>query len=155
MTKGEETKTGIEGLDAIFHGGIPRANMILVQGEAGTGKTLMGVEFIYQGITQYGEPGIIVVFETNPDKLIRDAASFDWNLEELQRQNKLKVIFTSPQVFEQELRSTNSLLLETAAAMGVKRIFIDGIGLLYPVPTNGHRMPPSGPGSYRELLQQL
>jgi circadian clock protein KaiC len=126
-----------------------------VQGKAGTGKTLMGVEFIYQGITQYGEPGIIVVFETNPDKLMRDASSFDWNLEELQLQNKLKVVFTSPQVFEQELRSPNSLLLATADAMGVKRIFIDGIGLLYPVSTNGHRMPPSGPGSYRELLQQL
>lgn len=149
------TKTGIQGLDDIFHGGIPRANMILIQGEAGTGKTLLGIEFVYQGIAQFDEPGMIVVFESNPDKLIRDASLFAWNLEELQRQNKLKIIFTSPQVFEQELRSPNSLLLETAAEMGVKRIFIDGIGLLYPAPVNGHHMPPSGPGSYRELLQQL
>ena len=149
------TETGIEGLDAIFLGGIPPGNTILVQGTAGTGKTLMGLEFIYRGITRFKEPGIIVVFETNPDKLVRDAALFGWNFEELQRHNQLKIIFTSPQVFEQELRSPNSLLRETAAKMGVRRIFIDGIGSLYPPATLGAGMPRSGPGSYRELLQQL
>ncbi|MGA3185963.1 MAG: ATPase domain-containing protein [Bryobacteraceae bacterium] len=149
------TKTGIEGLDEILYGGIPRANMILVQGAAGTGKTLMGVEFVYRGITAYDEPGIIVVFETNPTKLIRDAVLFGWELEELQRQNKLKVIFTSPEVLESELRSPNSLLLETAVEMGARRIFIDGIGLLRPAPNDGVRLPGTGPGSYRELLQQL
>ena len=149
------TKTGIGGLDEIFHGGIPRANMILVQGEAGTGKTLMGTEFVYQGVNLHNEPGIIVVFETNPDKLIRDAGLFGWDLEDLQRQKKLKVIFTSPQVLDAELRSPNSLLLETATEMGARRIFIDGIGLLNPEADRGARLPLSGPGSYRELLQQL
>jgi circadian clock protein KaiC len=148
------TKTGIDGLDEIFLGGIPRANMILVQGEAGTGKTLMGVEFVYQGITLYDEPGIVVVFETSPDKLIRDAGLFGWDLQQLERQKKLKVIFTSPQVLDLELRSPNSLLLETAVEMGARRIFIDGIGLLSPV-NQSVKQPLSGPGSYRELLQQL
>jgi circadian clock protein KaiC len=131
MTNSGITETGIDGLDGIFLGGIPRANTILVQGPAGTGKTLMGLEFIYQGIAKFNEPGIIVVFEADPAKLIRDAALFGWDLEQLQGQDKLKIIFTSPQVFEAELRSPNSLLLETAARMGVRRIFIDGIGLLY------------------------
>jgi circadian clock protein KaiC len=153
------TETGIEGLDGIFGGGIPRANTILVQGPAGTGKMLLGLEFIYHGITKFNEPGIIVVFEADPAKLIRDAALFGWNLEELQRQEKLKIIFTSPQVFEAELRAPNSLLLETAARIGVRRIFIDGIGLLYPAANVGNAigigLPRSGPGSYRELLQQL
>lgn len=154
-TEATMTMTGVEGLDEIFHGGIPRANMILVQGAAGTGKTLMGVEFVYQGIARYDEPGIIVVFETNPTKLIRDASLFGWGLEEFQRRNKLKVIFTSPGVLESELRSPNSLLLETAVEMGARRIFIDGIGLLRPEPNHGARLPGNGPGSYRELLQQL
>jgi circadian clock protein KaiC len=148
-------KTGIAGLDDVLHGGIPQSNMILVQGAAGTGKTLLGVEFIYQGVTQHNEPGIIVMFETNPDKLIRDAAQFGWNLEELQTKNQLKVIFTNPHVLESELRSPNSLLLATANEMGARRIFIDGIGLLSPASQNGNRPPMSGPGSYRELLLQL
>jgi KaiC/GvpD/RAD55 family RecA-like ATPase len=131
MTNRGITETGIDGLDGIFGGGIPRANTILVQGPAGTGKTLMGLEFIYHGVAKFNEPGIIVVFEADPAKLIRDAAVFGWNLKELQGQDQLRIIFTSPQVFEAELRSPTSLLLETAARMGVRRIFIDGIGLLY------------------------
>lgn len=155
MAKNNVTRTGIAGLDDVFQGGIPRSNTILVQGAAGTGKTLMGIEFIYQGVTQYDEPGIIVVFETNPDKLIRDSAPFGWTLEALQTKKKLKIIFTSPQVLEAELRSPNSLLLEAAVEMGAKRIFIDGIGLLSPAPDVGSRPPILGAGSYRVLLLQL
>jgi circadian clock protein KaiC len=148
-------QTGIAGLDAILMGGIPRTNVILVQGTAGSGKTLFGMEFIYRGITQFDEPGIIVVFETSPDKLIRDASAFGWNLKELQEQKKLQIVFTSPEVLDQEMRSPDSLLLETALEMGAQRIFIDGIGLLRHATTNGGLMPLLGAGSYRELLQQV
>ena len=63
MAVSELTRTGISGLDALFLGGILQGNIILVEGTPGTGKTLMGLEFIYRGITVYQEPGIIVVFE--------------------------------------------------------------------------------------------
>jgi len=151
MSESGLVKTGIKGLDSIFLGGIPRTNVILVQGVTGSGKTLMGLEFIYRGITEYNEPGLVVVFETNPDKIIRDAAGFGWNLDELQQQKKLQIIFTSPQVFDQELRSPDSLLLETASEMGAQRIFVDGIGLL----NLGLSARDSVHGGYRELLQQL
>ena len=75
MTNYTVVRTGISGLDLILMGGIPRTNVILVEGSTGSGKTLVGVEFIYRGITQFNEPGIIVVFEVSPDKLIRDAAT--------------------------------------------------------------------------------
>src|SRR5438132_3332920 len=157
MTESDLIQTGIYGLDQIFLGGILKGNLILVEGAVGTGKTLLGVEFIYRGITEYDEPGIIVVFETSPRKLMRDATGFGWNLDELQQRNKLKIIFTSPQVLDQELRSPDSLLLETATRIGAQRIFIDGISLLRTVSTgngasgNGA----SGAASYRELLRQL
>src|SRR5438093_3490355 len=154
MTDSTLIQTGIYGLDQIFLGGILKGNLILVEGAAGVGKTLLGLEFIYRGITEHDQPGIIVVFETSPRKLVRDATGFGWNLDELQQQNKLKIIFTSPQVLDQELRSPDSLLLETAAEMGAQRIFIDGISLLRTTQHvdggNGN-----GTGSYRELLQQL
>jgi circadian clock protein KaiC len=130
MGESDLIQTGIKGLDEILLGGIPRGNVILLQGVTGSGKTLSGIEIIYRGITQFNEPGLIVVFETSPDKLIRDTAAFGWNLEELQREKKLRIIFTSPQVFDQELRSPDSLLIEAAAEIGAKRIFIDGIGRL-------------------------
>jgi circadian clock protein KaiC len=151
MSEGGLIRTGIEGLDSILLGGIPKTNVILLQGVAGSGKTLMGLEFIYRGISMYDEPGMIVVFETSPNKLIRDAAEFGWDLPKMQEQKKLQIIFTSPQVLEQELRSPTSLLLETATEMGAQRIFIDGVGLLDPAlgAVNAPR------GAYRELLQQL
>jgi len=155
MKSDDLVKTGIAGLDEILMGGIPRTNVILVEGTTGSGKTILGVEFIYRGIIEFNEPGIIVVFEVSPDKLIRDAATMGWDLEELQAQKKLQIIFTSPQVLDQELRSPDSLLLETAAEMRAQRIFIDGIGLLRHDANAGIPPTASGPGSYREVLQQL
>src|SRR5438876_4221605 len=154
MTESDRIQTGIYGLDEIFLGGILKGNLILVEGAAGTGKTLLGVEFIYRGITEHDEPGIIVVFETSSRKLIRDATGFGWNLDELQQRNQLKIIFTSPQVLDQELRSPDSLLLETAAEIGAQRVFIDGISLLRTFST-GQGASGNGAASYRELLQQL
>ena len=151
MAENDLIRTGIRGLDAILLGGIPRTNVIVVQGVTGSGKTLMGLEFIYHGITRYNEPGLVVLFETSPDKVIRDAAEFGWSLNELQQQKKLQIIFTTPQVFDQELRSPDSLLLETANEMGAQRIFVDGIGLLNPA-LSGVNL---GRGAYREVLQQL
>src|ERR1700722_16717628 len=148
-------RTGIAGLDRILMGGIPRTNVILVEGTTGTGKTLLGTEFIYRGITEFNEPGIIVVFEVSPDKLIRDALTLGWDLAELQRQKKLQVIFTSPHVLDQELRSADSLLLETAGEMGAQRIFIDGIGLLGQATSAGATATEIRAGSYRDALQQL
>ena len=151
MDENTLVQTGIKGLDSIFLGGISRSNVILIEGVTGSGKTLMGMEFVYRGITEYNEPGIIVVFETSPDKLIRDASAFGWNLAELQEQEKLKIVFTTPAVFEEEMRSIDSLLIETANQIGAKRIFIDGVGLLTQI-TSSDR---SGPAFYREVLQQL
>lgn len=153
MADSELIRTGIYGLDDIFLGGVLNGNVILVQGAAGTGKTLLGLEFIYRGITDHNQPGIVVVFENTPRKLVRDAAGFGWDLEALQRENRLKIIFSSPQVVHQELGSPDSLLLEAAAQIGAHRIFIDGISLLRQVQTpNGGG---SGDSTYRELLQQL
>jgi circadian clock protein KaiC len=151
MVEGKLTKIGIKGLDAILLGGVPKSNVILVQGVTGSGKTLMGMEFIYRGITEYNEPGLIVVFETSPNKLVRDAAGFGWNLTELQRQKKLQIIFTTPEVFDQEMHTPDSLLLETANEMGARRLFVDGIGLFSP------QLRKSDPelGGYRELIHRL
>src|SRR5262245_13559208 len=158
MAESDLMRTGITGLDDILRGGFPQGNVLLVEGAAGTGKTLFGLEFIYRGINEHSEPGLIVTFEVAPRKLIRDAAAFGWDMEGLQQQNKLKIIFTSPQVLSQELRSPDSILLEAAAQMGVQRIVIDRISLLRTVPnhlnhcTEGNG---NGMGSYRQLLQLL
>ena len=127
MADADLVKTGIAGLDDVLNGGIPRGNVILLEGAIGTGKTTTGVEFVYRGASQFEEPGLIVLFEVSPDKVVRDAARFGWDLSALERQDRLKIIFTTRQVFRQELQQADSLLLEEAAKMGARRIFVDGV----------------------------
>ena len=132
MSETERVRTGISGLDGILSGGIPRGNITLIEGEIGTGKTTLGVEFVYRGAKEFGEPGVIVVFEVSPDKLVRDAAGLGWDLAELERSQQLKIIFTTREVFGQELRQPDSLLIDEANKIGAKRIFIDGVAGLLP-----------------------
>jgi circadian clock protein KaiC len=135
MPASDLVKTGISGLDEILSGGIPRGNVILLEGAIGCGKTTMGVEFIYRGITRFDEPGLIVLFEVSPEKIVRDAQSFGWDLAELERTERLRIVFTSREVLRQELQQADSVLLEEAARIGARRIFIDGASRL--VGTNG------------------
>jgi circadian clock protein KaiC len=85
------------------------------------------VEFVYRGASQFGEPGIIVLFEVSPEKLVRDSVRLGWDLPALERQRQLKIIFTTRQVFRQELQQADSLLLEQAAEIGARRMFVDGV----------------------------
>jgi circadian clock protein KaiC len=140
MSDRDLVKTGITGLDSILADGIPRGNLVLLVGAIGTGKTTMGVEFVYRGATQFDEPGIIVLFEISPDKIIRDAARLGWDIPALERAHKLKIIFTTRQVFAQELQQADSLLLEEAAQIGARRIFVDGVPSSGGLPGNGGAM---------------
>src|SRR3990170_2873816 len=133
VPESDRVTTGINGLDAILSGGIPRGNVILIEGAIGTGKTTMGVEFVYRGIRESGEPGVIVVFEVSPDKLARDAAGLGWDLPALEGSGKLKVIYTTREVFRQELQQADSLLIDEANKIGARRIFIDGAAGVLPL----------------------
>jgi circadian clock protein KaiC len=120
-------QTGILGLDSVLRGGFPRGNVVLLSGGVGTGKTTLGVEFVYRGAAEFDEPGVIVLFELSPDRLIRDAAKFGWDLPALEAAGKLKIIFTNREVFGQEVTQADSLLTEEVTKIGARRIFVDGV----------------------------
>lgn len=140
MADQDFVKTGIRGFDELLSGGIPRGNIVLIEGGAGTGKTTMGLEFIYRGAVEFSEPGLIVLFEVAPEKIIRDTAAFGWNFPELEQSDRVKIIFTTREVFYREIQQADSLLLEEAHRIGARRIFVDEFTLL-PVEPNGNSSP--------------
>lgn len=123
----ELVKTGIAGLDEVLHGGFPRNNNLIVEGPPGSGKTTFGLGFIYHGAQDYDEPGAIVSFELDPGKLLRDAAGFNWDLQGMIDQGKIKIIQTSPAVLLSEFRSGDGAFAAALVAMGAKRLLIDGL----------------------------
>ncbi len=110
-----------------MYGGVAEGNMLLVHGAPGTGKTTFGLQFIYMGATEYGENGLIVSFESDPQKLLRDASSFGWDFETLQKKKKVRIIYTTPAVLLQELSSGDGVLQNEIREIGAKRILIDGL----------------------------
>ncbi len=89
-------RTMIEGFDDISHGGLPVGRTTLVSGTSGTGKTLLAVQFLYNGITLFDEGGVFVTFEESPTDIIKNAASFGWDLQKLIEQGKLFILDASP-----------------------------------------------------------
>jgi circadian clock protein KaiC len=151
MAEPDLVKTGVKGLDPILGEGIPRGNIVLVEGPVGAGKTNLGLEFIYRGATEFDEPGLIVLFEVSPTKVVRDAAQFGWDFDALTRDGKVRIIFTSPAVLQQELQQVDSLLLSEAAKIGARRIFIDSLSpVVTEEPAGGSR-----PGGAREIFRVL
>ena len=70
-----KSPTGIQGLDEITGGGFPKGRPTLVCGDAGCGKTLLAMEFLARGATQFGEPGVFMAFERIARNLARNVAS--------------------------------------------------------------------------------
>ncbi len=89
----ERTKTGIEGLDKALNGGIPKNNVVLVSGGAGTGKSTFCLQYLVNGAKMYGEKGLYISTEQGKKELQKTAESFGWDLEQLELQNKLKILY--------------------------------------------------------------
>src|ERR1700748_2081720 len=85
-----KTPTGITGLDEITAGGIPKGRPTLVCGEAGCGKTLMSLEFLVRGATEFNEPGVFMAFEEKTEELAMNVASLGFDMAKLQAENKVK-----------------------------------------------------------------
>ena len=122
----KRVKTGIKGFDEMLGGGLYEGSSMLIKGAPGTGKTTLGLQFIYNGITKLGENGLIVTFEEFPQKLYRDALSLGWDLKKLEDQKKLKVIFTSPEIFMKDLKS-GSFITRLVAEMNIQRVLVDTV----------------------------
>lgn len=123
----DRVQTGISGLDNMLGGGFLRETANLVEGAPGTGKTTLGMQFIYNGIVKYNEPGIIITFEEFPKQYYYDAAAFGWDFKELEKQGLLRIIMTSPEISKLDISSVGGMLEQHIDQMGAKRVVVDSM----------------------------
>jgi circadian clock protein KaiC len=123
----DRVKTGIKGLDEMLAGGFLAETANLVEGAPGTGKTTLGMQFIYNGITQFNEPGLIMTFEEFPQQYYRDADTFGWDFRGLEQADKLRVIMTSPEVGKSDLERVGGRIEAMTREIGARRILVDSL----------------------------
>ncbi|HEY9853939.1 MAG TPA: circadian clock protein KaiC [Leptolyngbyaceae cyanobacterium] len=129
--------TGIQGLDEITYGGLPKGRPTLVCGSAGCGKTLLAMEFLLHGIKQYGEPGVFISFEETAEELTQNVTSLGWDLKQLIADRKL--VIDCIYIDRSEIQETGEYDLEgifvrlgsAIDAIAAKRIVLDTVEVLF------------------------
>jgi circadian clock protein KaiC len=132
-----KSPTGIQGLDEITSGGLPTGRPTLICGNAGCGKTLLGMEFLVRGATVYNEPGVFVAFEETEKELIDNVKSLGFDLENLIAEKK--IFIDHIHIERSEIQETGEYDLEglfirlgyAIDLIGAKRIVIDTIESLF------------------------
>lgn len=129
--------TGIQGLDEITGGGLPAGRPTLVCGSAGSGKTMFAMEFLVRGATQFGEPGVFMMFEENAAEIAANVRSLGFDLEKLAAQNKL--VLDHVHIERSEIEETGEYDLEglfirlghAVKSVGAKRVVLDTVEALF------------------------
>ncbi len=118
---------GIEALDAMISDGFLRGSANLIEGAPGTGKTTLGMQFIYNGIMKFQEPGLIITFEEFPQQYYHDAMEFNWDFKKLESAMQLKIIFSDPHTTLAEFDKLDGELVSLVENMNIKRVLIDSM----------------------------
>jgi len=129
--------TGIQGLDEITEGGFPQGRPTLICGSAGCGKTLMAMEFLVRGASEFNEPGVFFAFEESPEELTENVRSLGFDLKELEHQRKLYLEYVH--IEPSEMEETGEYDLEglfirlgyAIDSIGAKRVVLDTIEMLF------------------------
>ncbi len=125
----ELVSTGIEGLDQMLGGGLPKGHVVTVLGSFGTGKTTFGLQFLMQGLLN-GEKGIFITLEEDPVSLNANAASFGWDLSPHVKDKTLALVKLEPSDAKATVSKVKSELPEFIKKFGAQRIVIDSVSLL-------------------------
>jgi len=129
--------SGIEGLDGLIGGGFEKGKVYLVTGESGTGKTIFAMQFLVKGIER-GENGVFVTVDEKPEHMIEDAASLDWDLQDLINRKFLSILdithhFENSRVGKAaqiDVRKITADLKRYTSEVDAKRLVIDPIAPL-------------------------
>lgn len=132
----EHCPTGVDGLDVVTSGGLPRGRTTLVAGGAGCGKTLLATEFLVRG-AEMGEPGVFLAFEETAEELTTNVASLGWDLAQLEADGMLVIDHVKvereqiDQTGEYDLSALFIRLGYAIDRIGAKRVVLDTLEVLF------------------------
>lgn len=132
-----KSPTGIQGLDEVTGGGLPKGRPTLIAGAAGCGKTVFAMEFLVNGATKFNEPGVFVSFEEPVEDLMKNFVSLGYDLKRIS--NREKMIIDYIHIERSEIEVTGEYDLEglfvrlghMVDSIGAKRIALDTIESLF------------------------
>jgi circadian clock protein KaiC len=132
-----KTQTGITGLDEITAGGLPTGRPSLICGAAGSGKTLLSLEFLIRGAIEFNEPGVFMAFEEKPEELAMNVASLGFDMNKLQKDKLVKIDYVH--IDRSEIEETGEYDLDgifirlgyAIDSIGAKRVVLDTIENLF------------------------
>ncbi len=138
----EQLKTGIEGLDALLYGGIPKGRTCLISGEPGTGKTLFSLQFLLEGL-QNGEKALYITIDEKPEHVLSDAESLGWVIQPYLDNGLLKILdvtsyFSTSKIGDFDGIDINQIIEDIMAVVtshGTQRLAVDPIA---PLVFSGH-----------------
>ena len=116
--------TGVTGFDDLIGGGFPTGDAVLISGPSGAGKSVFATQFIAAGV-QVDEPGVIAVFEEHPKEYLRRATSLGLDLDAMERQGRIKMIYIRPLDLSPD--ETLQAIQDAVMEIGAQRVVIDSI----------------------------
>ena len=125
----ERLSTGVPGLDEMLQGGLPRNHIVVVMGSFGTGKTTLGLQYLVEGLRN-NEPCIFISLEEDKDSILRNAASFGWDMSKALESKKLGLFKLEPSDAKTTITRIKSELPKFVKSFGAKRVVIDSVSLL-------------------------
>ncbi|GAC1450835.1 MAG: hypothetical protein PVSMB4_10080 [Ktedonobacterales bacterium] len=128
ILRGEPIPTGLPTLDALLRGGIPRGTPALLTGAAGTGKSTLGLQYLYHGAVDHREPGMYISYEETPEQIVANAARFGWDLRPLIEQGLLRIEYTP--LTEANPNEQAQRIQARLQEMGARRAVIDSLTML-------------------------
>lgn len=122
-----QVPTGIEELDRILNGGLPRGSITLIAG--GPGKTLTALQFLYNGAVKFSERGVLIIFNENAQTLKQFTKTMRWDFDRLKEENMIKILDFIV-VERSSLESMLDMIFERVLAFSPQRLVIDSLTAL-------------------------
>src|SRR6266403_1835012 len=137
MTRLEKSPTGIAGFDEVTSGGLPKGRPTIVCGGPGCGKTMLAVEFLVRGATEFNEPGVLMTFEETSEEMSKNVASLGFDLKKLAARKKLVLEYV--RIEPAEIQETGEYDLEglfirlqhAVKSIGAKRVVLDTVEAIF------------------------